>query len=133
MAEAIPIIGLLVAIPQIMKYVVELSGELSSVSTSVRSASRSIQQWEDQLQVCLDLIAELETHHRPSDDLTQDIITLWNEEANIIKTLLKDLKTSRGDGKFARVGKAMKLIKRKKDMTQRLNQLSGTLHQRYMQ
>jgi hypothetical protein len=132
MAEAITIIGLFAAVPQIFKYVLEFSGELSSVSTSVRSASRSMQQWDHQLQESFDLIAELETHHTPSDDLTRDIITLWKEEANIIKTLLQGLKISRGDGRFARVGKAMKLIKRKKDMTQRLTQLSENLHRQSM-
>ena len=136
MAESIAIIGLLAAIPQIVKHVLEFSGELSIVFTSVRSASRSIQQWENQLQASLNLIAELETYHGPSDDLTRDIITQCKEEAYTIKTLLQDLKVADGNGKVARVRKAMRLIKRKKDVTQRLLaiiQLSGTLHQRSIQ
>jgi hypothetical protein len=133
MAEAITIIGLLAAIPQIIKYILEFSGGLSSVSTSVRSATRSIQQWECQLQASLILIDELETHHGPSDNHTRKIMTLFKEEADIVKTLLQDLKMSRGDGKVARLGKTMKLIKRKTDMNQRMlkiDQLSEILHRR---
>jgi hypothetical protein len=136
MCEAIAIIGLTAAISQIFKYGVGFCGALTSISTNIRCASHSIQQWDDQLQASLSLLDELETFHGSSDGLIADIISRCKKEAHDINTLLHNLTMVEDDGKLARAKKVMKLTHKKKVVMERLlalSQQSVILHQRSFQ
>lgn len=136
MGQAIAIIGLTAAILQLIKYGIGLWGKISSILTSVRSTSQSIQEWEDQLETQLNLVAEFETNHRLFDDSEHKILLQCKNEADAVDSLLQQFAIVGGNGNITRLRKAMKLIQKRDEMTKRLSkmrQLNERLHQQSLQ
>ena len=133
MGEAIAIIGLTAAIPQLVKYTVEALGEVSRFSKSIRTRSQALQEWEDRLNLYLSLTIELEMQHLSSDKLTRDTITRLKDQIQGTASLIRKLSIAKGDRKFVRLKKKMKFIQAKKDLVRQLltiYQLNTGLHQR---
>jgi hypothetical protein len=136
MAEAIAIIGATAAIPQITKYVLGACGKIYSISTSMHSASQSIQQWEDQLEFELGLLAEFENNQNSIDNSAHKILLQCKNEGDAAENLLQRLTISRGRGKIARLKETMRMLHRREEMNKRLSkirQLNESLNQQSMQ
>lgn len=127
MGEVIAFISLTAAIPQLIKYGIGFVGEISRISTSVRSASRSLQESEDQLHLSLSLIAELEAQDISLNTPIHNILLRCKDEADAVTGLLQALHIVEGNGKITRMRKVMKSIQKKKYVEHRLSAISQRL------
>jgi hypothetical protein len=136
MSQAITTIGLTAAILQLIKYGIGVWGKISSISTSLRSTSQSIQEWEDQLETQLDRVAEFETNHKLFDDSAHRVLLQCKSEGDTVDRLLQQFAIVGGNGKIAMLRKTMEMIQKREEMTKRLSKmrlLNDCLHQQSFQ
>jgi hypothetical protein len=135
MSQAITTIGLTAAILQLIKYGIGVWGKISSISTSLRSTSQSIQEWEDQLETQLDRVAEF-TNHKLFDDSANKILLQFKSEGDAVDGLLQQFTIVGGNGKIAMLRKTMKMIQKRDEMTRRLSKmrlLNESLDRQFLQ
>ncbi|KAF2867752.1 hypothetical protein BDV95DRAFT_610656 [Massariosphaeria phaeospora] len=121
MAEAIALVGLIAAIPPLFKYGLATVHGASGISTSLRSTSDLLQEWNERLESYQHLIEQLEPHLGFSTVPARSILRCRQQVA-VVEALVRSLDIRTGNG-VPRFWNRVLVVRKKKKIVHDLSSI----------